>query len=112
MEGKTPEWVPYKIRGQYNFLEKSSLELHDIKCTNAVFVDAWLKGETLYVRIQRFTLVEDIVIGTIPGIYSVWIEKGNLKYRIREFDAREKVIYSGGGFLGGMLLMVILMLVL
>jgi hypothetical protein len=109
-EGQTPDWVPEKYKKAYNKVEKGSLELSDIECTDMVFTDAWLKNNILFVRVQRYTIINDLEIGVIPGIKKVWVKDGKLYYTYTEKDIWDRMKDWGiGGLVGGGLVLLILL---
>ena len=106
LEGQTPFWVPKNFKKSYNTIEKASMELADIQCSQMRFVDAWIdKKEILYVRVQRNTVLADLEIGRIPGIKKAWIQDGKLYYTYIAHDFWDRVKdHLRGGFIGGVII--------
>jgi hypothetical protein len=83
-----------------------------------ILEDTWYKKEYLWVRIKRggdVPLIADLQIGKFPNIENVLVKNGELivTYKAQEAISQEqKILWGGGGYLMGILTVLLLVLAL
>lgn len=114
LEGKCPNWVPEDKCKDFNGLMKDSIVLSEILCSGWKIEKAEYDGETLVVISAKHIIRHRQKIGSFKNIENVKVVGNRLfiSYKKGKLSHKEKAMWGGGGFISGVITILLFMLLI